>query len=93
MAIFAGSRYQNSTVDFIPIYNGGGKAPLVIYTFPDINQLSYREYTWKNGDRLDAIAADEYKDASRWWIIPEYNPEIVDFQNIVPGTVIRIPHV
>ena len=93
MTIHFGSRYENATVDFVSFYDGGDAAPVVFYSFSDIGKLSYTEYTWKEGDRLDRVAMEFFKDSAKWWVIPEFNPEILDPQNIPAGTVLRIPNV
>jgi Phage Tail Protein X len=93
MPIYMGSRYDRAVVDFVSFYQGGDAAPVVFYSFSDIGRLTYSEYTWKDGDRLDQVAMKFFKDSSRWWLIPEYNPHITDLQSIPAGTVIKIPHV
>lgn len=93
MTIYLGSRYEYSVVDFLSLNTHGDAAPVTFYTFSSLGRLSYEEYTWKRGDRLDSVAFQFYGDADRWWVIPEYNPEITDPQNIKPGTVLRIPRV
>lgn len=93
MTIYIGSRYEDSVVDFISLSEDGDATPVVFYDFSPLGLLSYEEYTWKRGDRLDAVAFEFYRDADKWWIIPEYNPQIADPTSIAPGTVIRIPRV
>jgi hypothetical protein len=93
MAIYMGSRYDRAVVDFISFYQGGDAAPVVFYAFSDIGRLSYTEYTWRDGDRFDQIAMKFLNDSSKWWVIPEYNPQILDLQRIAAGTIIKIPHV
>ena len=46
------------------------------------------------GDRLDLLANQYYKDTSLWWIITCANPGVVsrDSFYIKPGTQIRIPN-
>jgi nucleoid-associated protein YgaU len=91
MTIYLGSRYENSTVDFVDFSGQGYGAPIVYYRFNGIGRLTYNTYTWKEGDRLDKLSSDSYHYADDWWRIAEANPEIVDLQNIAPGTVLRIP--
>lgn len=91
--IYLGSRYETSVVDFISTTANGDAAPVTFYEFSDLGRISFEEYVWKRGDRLDSVAFQFYGDSDKWWIIPEYNPEIIDPQDIKPGSVLRIPRV
>ena len=91
MPIHRGSRYEYATVDFVTFTLNGPTTPILIYYFDAIGTISYSEYVWKAGDRLDILAYEMYNSSSAWWQIAEHNPEIKDFSSIKPGTVIRIP--
>lgn len=91
MAVNVGSRYEYATVDYLPVGYRDVKKPVLFYWFDNIGSISYVEYTWKDGDRLDRLANEYYGNSSMWWIIAEHNPEISDHQNIEPGKVLRIP--
>jgi hypothetical protein len=93
MTIYQGSRYEYSTVDFFSVVDGGDENAVVFYEFQDIGTISYRDYTWILGDRLDLISAKFYQRPDLWWYIIDANPEINDPWVIEPGTVIRIPNV
>lgn len=93
MTIYLGSRYENSVVDFVAYNTPESAAPVVFYSFTDIGRISYNEYVWKEGDRLDQLAVSFYRYPEAWWIIAEYNPQITDPTNIPAGTVLRIPNV
>ena len=93
MTIYLGSRYETSVVDFIALSQDGDAAPVVFYEFSELGQISYSEYIWKSGDRLDSVAMQFYGNPEKWWLIPEYNPQILDIQNIPSGTVLRIANV
>ena len=45
------------------------------------------------GDRLDLIADQFYRDVDLWWIITTANPDVIrrDSLNLKPGIQIRIP--
>ena len=45
------------------------------------------------GDRFDNMAAQYYKDASKWWIIAKANNMVNGSMFIEPGTRIIIPSV
>lgn len=93
MSIFKGSRYEYSVIDYVATTPTGSPNPVVFYTFSSLGYITYQEHTYVYGERLDQIAEKYYKSPEHWWVIPEYNPEIEDFTNIKPGTVLRIPRV
>jgi nucleoid-associated protein YgaU len=93
MPIYLGSRYETALVDFVALSPRGDAAPVVFYEFSDLGRMTYAEYRWQAGDRLDALAMEYYRDPERWWIIAEANPEVLDIQNIPAGTVLRVPSV
>lgn len=91
MTIYLGSRYENSVVDFITYNFTEGPAPVCFYYFSELGVLSYVEYVWQDGDRIDQLAAKFLSYPDKWWVIAETNPEIEDLTKIKPGTKIRIP--
>lgn len=93
MSIFQGSRYEFSVIDFVSVQEDTDANAIVFYEFEDIGTLSYREHTYKQGERIDNIAVEYYQDPGLWWVILNANPEIVDPTNIAPGTIIRVPNV
>jgi len=93
MSIYLGSRYENSVVDFFQYKPLNDPRPTVFYEFSDIGTMTYVEYLWKDGDRMDQVAFQFFSFPERWWIIAEVNPKITDFLNIPAGTILRIPRV
>ena len=93
MTIYLNSRYENSTVDFLSLNQGGDGTPVVFYQFSNIGKLTYSNYRWQAGDRLESVAMKFYRDPEKWWIIAEVNPEIIDIQNVPVGAILRIPSV
>ena len=93
MTIYLGSRYENSTVDFVSTDGSDTAAPVVFYSFAPLGRVSYSEYIWRTGDRLDYLAWKFYSQPEMWWKLAYYNPEIEDFQNIPEGTVLRVGNV
>jgi len=91
MAIYLGSRYENSTVDFLAYRSTEAAAPVVFYQFPEIGEITYSEYTWQEGDRMDQVASKFYRYPELWWLVAQNNPQIDDHQKIPAGTVLRIP--
>lgn len=53
---------------------------------------TYYLYTWKQRDRIDVVAHTLLGDPNLWWLIMDYNPEVIDPLNIPIGTVLRIPN-
>jgi len=92
MAIYKGSRYEYSTVDFIAKTLNGASNPVVFYQFSNIATLTYYEHTYTQGERLDQLATKYYKNPLYWWLIAEFNSS-VDLTNIPAGTILRIPSV
>ena len=43
-------------------------------------------------DRIDNVATRFYGEPNLWWVILDMNPEILNPQNIPPGTQLRISH-
>jgi hypothetical protein len=94
MPIEKGSRYEYSTVDYFATKKDQeSEEPVVFYTFSTLGYVRFWTHKYVEGERLDQIAFKYYKKPEYWWIIPEYNPEVEDFTNIKPGTVLRIPNV
>lgn len=56
-------------------------------------KTNFYHYTWVERDRIDYIAEEFLGAADFWWVIMDFNPEIIDPFDIPVGTVIRIPNV
>ncbi|MFZ4583136.1 MAG: LysM peptidoglycan-binding domain-containing protein [Paludibacter sp.] len=93
MAIYKGSRYEYSTVDYFSTSLEKDDNVVVFYEFSQLGLVEYWEHTYIQGERLDQIAYKYYKRPGYWWIIPEYNPSITNLNEITPGTILRIPNV
>ena len=93
MAIFNGSRYEYSTIDFVSTVPNGDANPIVFYYMTKLGRVNYYEHIYVEGERLDQIANKYYTNPDYWWIIPEFNPQVKDFTNIPAGTVLKIPNV
>jgi hypothetical protein len=91
--IYQSSRYYNQLIDYLAFSTDGDGYPIVFYQFDNPGTVTWEEHIYSQGERLDQISQRYYKRPDYWWVIPEYNPEIDDFSNIVPGTVLRIPRV
>lgn len=88
--ISANSRYASSTV--VTAQNLDGRDVLVIL-FDTPQDQSFR-FTWHQltGDEYpDQLAQRHYGDPTLWWVIARANPEITDWMQLPPGTLLRIP--
>lgn len=90
--IYASSRYASATMDFISVKDDI-VTPVLFYAFDDVNSVNYSVHYYVKGERLDQIALKYYQRPDFWWVIAEYNPEVKDFFDIQPGTLLRIPNV
>ena len=88
----AESRYAGAPTYRVRTANGGRHpavyAPEYGYLPLDFEYVPYRI---NQGDRLDLIAYRFLGSPELWWVLAHANPEIVSPDNIVPGTVLRIP--
>lgn len=93
MAIVSGSRYEASVVDYFRKNEYGNTLPIVFYKFDSLSNISFITHTFVQGETLEKLAKAYFDRSDLWWTIAEYNPEVTDFLNITPGTVLRIPNV
>lgn len=63
----------------------------VFRTFPT-DSSTYALYQWRDDDRIDDLAAKFMGDASLWWRIMDFNPELLNPMDIPAGTVLRMPN-
>lgn len=87
--IYEGSRYQGGNVETLADRNGqfqvGVQRP--VYTV----SAATRQVVVAAGTRLDMLAAREWGDPRLWWAIADANPDLVWFDDLPAGTVLRIP--
>jgi hypothetical protein len=88
--IFLNSRYEYALLDYFALEQDADVHPVLFYPTPDIGTINYFEYAWVEGDRLDLVSQEFYQNPSFWWFILDKNPEIIDPNNITPGTILRI---
>jgi nucleoid-associated protein YgaU len=87
--ISAQSRYRNNELEKVPTAVGPVVAIMPTRSFAW--QFNYTYFTVRQGDRIDALAREFYGDEYQWWMIARANPEILHWDSIEPGTIIRIP--
>jgi phage tail protein X len=85
------SRYTSAK---IVTTNGpdGGPRQEMRPAFPTAKVITYTYYRVVSGDRIDTVAFDFYGRADLWWMIADANPEYLDWFDLYPGDVLRIPN-
>jgi hypothetical protein len=53
--------------------------------------FTYHQLT--SADRLDLLATQYYGDPRMWWHIADANPEVLSWETLTPGQIIRVPSV
>lgn len=88
--IFSDSRY--ATADLYKAFDARRDASYLVVEreFP-ITKGTFFYYLWKEGDRIESVAAATMGDANAWWAIMDFNPEISNPFSIPIGTILRIP--
>lgn len=92
MAISSDSRYTTATISTNEGPNGETLQEMHP-AFPTSRMVTYTYYRVVAGERVDTIAHDFYGKATLWWMIADANPEILDWAELSPGDVIRVPNV
>lgn len=91
MAIFEGSRYENSDVIQIIGSDGYLRQIIDVESGSERTSFEFTYYTVKDGDRVDQIALNFFGDPELWWLIAEYNPHWMFYEELPAGLVLRIP--
>ena len=91
MAVYRNSRYYEGDAQQIKNKSTGAYNWTVYRGFPEARVVTYIDYTWVEGDRLDYLASVYLSDATRWWEIMDINPGLPDAFAIAPGTIMRVP--
>lgn len=89
--IYADSRYADGQIvqNYLP--KDDSYHVSVFRSFPS-SVSTYSQYIWRESDRIDLVAKELLGDASQWWKIMDFNPELLNPLGIPVGTAIRIPH-
>jgi nucleoid-associated protein YgaU len=88
--IVNGSRYMSQPVVTVPT-DAAGDSAVAVYGPPPLFPLVFVYYTVVEGDRMDTLANELYGIPDYWWKIANANPEIFYPDNLVVGSIIRIP--
>lgn len=71
--------------------SGSQHKQFVNVPFPGDSRFSFSYYTVEEGVTIDWLGHLEANDGSLWWAVADANPEILDWHDLKPGTIIRIP--
>jgi hypothetical protein len=93
MSIYKTSRYAYSKLDYVQTALTSYPKPIVFYKIGYSSTFTYYEHVYIEGERLDQISSKYYNVPTLWWYIAQNNPGITNFNMILPGTVLKIPHV
>ena len=89
MAIIAGSRYADSKV--ATVVKGGKDVSVIVPGMQKPFSFNYTSYQVVEGDRIDNIAYQYYGDPLLWWRIGDANPQVLFWDSLTPGIILRIP--
>lgn len=89
--ISADSRYADSTL--ATLVKEGQDVAVIVPSAQVSYSFNFIHHTVLLGERIESIAYQYYSDARLWWHIADANPEILWWDNLTPGTVLRVPSV
>jgi nucleoid-associated protein YgaU len=87
--IVSTSRYVSDTLAIVALNNQARKT--IILPEPEAKTFSYTTYRVTASDRIDLIAFAFLGDATQWWRIASANPEVLFWDELPVGTLLRIP--
>jgi hypothetical protein len=87
--IVSNSRYASDTLAIVRLLNKDRKT--IILPEPSAKTFSYTTYKVAASDRIDLIAYAFLGDATQWWRIANANPEVLFWDSLPIGTLLRIP--
>lgn len=87
------SRYAQSVIGRFLSRDGETVVQALTPAVPQDTEVKFSFYRWNDADRIDNVAAYFFEDETAWWVIANANPEILMWDEVPVGTVIRIPDV
>jgi hypothetical protein len=87
--ILTNSRYVNSPI--LLVEGSDGVSRPTVYRGAVALPRQFLHYQVVLGDRMDVLAYAFFGDPTLWWLIADSNPEVFYPDNLVPGSIIRIP--
>jgi hypothetical protein len=88
--ISADSRYTTATLTTAVGPDGETRQDMRV-AFPQSRMINYTYYRVIGADRIDTIANNFFGRPDLWWKIADANPEIMDWMDLTPGMIIRVP--
>ena len=85
------SRYKNTALIYDKSNNKTYHSLVFNQVYTESPKDKYFKVTEREKDRLDIIANDYYKDASKWYVIA-YANNLINCFYVPIGTVLRIPY-
>lgn len=89
--ILPNSRYADSTV--ATVGKGSSNAAVIVPSAQKPYSFQYVHHQVTVGERIETIAYQYFTDATMWWRIADANPEIMFWDDLPAGTVIRVPQI
>jgi nucleoid-associated protein YgaU len=88
--VFKGSRYTN--VEVIQPVRADGKSPRVLALRPNDHVSGVLLHIASEGERLDQLATNFYGEPTKYWLILDANPEVLNpFELLVAGLALKVP--
>lgn len=88
--VFKGSRYTQ--VEVIQPPAPDGRAPRALAARPVAPTPGRLEHVAAEGERLDQLAARYYSEPTKYWLILDANPDVLNpFELLEPGRIVYIP--
>lgn len=89
--ISASSRYADSTV--ATLVKDGQDVAVIVPSAQVSYSFTFIHHTVVAGERVETISNQYYADPTLWWRIADANPENLWWDDLAPGTIIRIPSI
>jgi nucleoid-associated protein YgaU len=87
--IFKGSRYEKTGISYVTGPKGQ-PVPVLRIRFIPSTPAGYL-HTFRDGERLDTLAYNFYKNGEKFWLIADANDEMDPEDLMEPGRRLRIP--
>lgn len=92
MAVTATSRYASGTITVVEDPQRG-QHQAIIPADPVDRSFAFTFYQFTDGDTVDMLGYQFFGAGQLWWMLADLNPEILDWNNVAVGTVLRVPYV
>jgi hypothetical protein len=89
--ISSNSRYVHTKLVVAPNLQGTNDVQVMTPSLAIAYSFRCTNYFWQQFDNLPDLAYNVYSDPSLWWVIADANPEILLWDVVPIGTIIRLP--